>query len=162
MHANDVLKYGHATFMASHEGLPEAAWLEPGACGAWSVKDIVAHLASYEQMLIDVLKSIAGEGPTPTLDHMLAHGDAFNDDEVRRRAALTPAAVLAEYESACAAARERVARLTEDDVRRAGILTWYGEAYDLEDFLVYAFYGHKREHSAQIMAFRDRLGGTVD
>ncbi len=26
----------------------------------------------------------------------------------------------------------------------------------LDDFLVYAYYGHKREHSAQIAAFRDR------
>jgi len=29
--------------------------------------------------------------------------------------------------------------------------------YALDDFLVYAYYGHKREHSAQIAAFRDRL-----
>ena len=29
--------------------------------------------------------------------------------------------------------------------------------YALDDVLVYMYYGHKREHSAQIAAFRDRL-----
>jgi hypothetical protein len=27
----------------------------------------------------------------------------------------------------------------------------------LDDFIVYTYYGHKREHAAQIAAFRDRL-----
>jgi len=44
-----------------------------------------------------------------------------------------------------------------DAMRQAGTLPWYGLEYALDDFLVYAFYGHKREHSAQIAAFRDRL-----
>ena len=34
---------------------------------------------------------------------------------------------------------------------------WYGKEYALDDFIVYTFYGHKREHSAQIAAFRDLL-----
>jgi len=29
--------------------------------------------------------------------------------------------------------------------------------YALDDFIVYTNYGHKREHSAQIAAFRDGL-----
>ena len=40
---------------------------------------------------------------------------------------------------------------------QAGTLPWYGMAYSLDDVLVYMYYGHKREHSAQIAAFRDRL-----
>jgi hypothetical protein len=27
--------------------------------------------------------------------------------------------------------------------------------YALDDYIVYAYYGHKREHSAQIAVFRD-------
>lgn len=33
-----------------------------------------------------------------------------------------------------------------------------GPEYDLEDFIVYTSYGHKREHCAQIKLFRKRLG----
>ena len=39
--------------------------------------------------------------------------------------------------------------------RQSGTLPWYGMEYALDDFLVYIYYGHKREHSAQIAAFRD-------
>ena len=41
--------------------------------------------------------------------------------------------------------------------RQVGALPWYGAGYTLEDFLVYTFYGHKREHGAQIDGFRSRL-----
>ena len=33
-------------------------------------------------------------------------------------------------------------------------LAWYGDAYDLDDFIAYMYYGHKREHAAQIKLFR--------
>jgi hypothetical protein len=29
--------------------------------------------------------------------------------------------------------------------------------YALDDFIVYQYYGHKREHCAQIAVFRDKL-----
>jgi hypothetical protein len=49
------------------------------------------------------------------------------------------------------------ARISADVYRQNGTLPWYGSEYDLDDFIVYTFYGHKREHSAQIAAFRDWL-----
>lgn len=45
----------------------------------------------------------------------------------------------------------------EEKWRETGALPWYGEGYDLEDFIAYAFYGHKREHSAQVNVFTDRF-----
>jgi hypothetical protein len=41
--------------------------------------------------------------------------------------------------------------------RRPGILPWYGADYDLEDVIAYMYYGHKREHAAQIAAAKDRV-----
>ena len=72
MNAVEILKYAHLTVLQTLDGFPASVWDTPGASGTWSVKDIIAHLAS-------------------------------------------------------------------------------------DDFLVYAYYGHKREHSAQTAAFRDRL-----
>ncbi len=43
------------------------------------------------------------------------------------------------------------------DILKYGTLPWYGMEYALDDFIVYTFYGHKREHSAQIAAFGDLL-----
>jgi hypothetical protein len=50
-----------------------------------------------------------------------------------------------------------VAQIRPEQFRQVGILPWYGMDYSLDDLLVYMYYGHKREHSAQIAAFRDRL-----
>ena len=58
MNATDILKYGQPTVLSTLDGFPENAWEMPGACGVWSVKDIIAHLASYEQVLIDILARI--------------------------------------------------------------------------------------------------------
>jgi hypothetical protein len=48
MNAVDVLKYGNATFVGTLALVPENQRETGGACGWWSVKDLVAHLASYE------------------------------------------------------------------------------------------------------------------
>ncbi|HVO70603.1 MAG TPA: ClbS/DfsB family four-helix bundle protein [Aggregatilineaceae bacterium] len=37
---------------ANLAGLSEAEMLEPGACGDWSVKDILAHLVAWEQLFL--------------------------------------------------------------------------------------------------------------
>ncbi len=64
------------------EGLPEAAQEAPGVFDAWSVQDVVAHLASDEPALVDLPERIADGGPTPSLDRFREQGPAFNDAEV--------------------------------------------------------------------------------
>ena len=157
MNAVDILKYGHLTVLQTLEGFPESAWDTPGACGTWSVKDIIAHLASYELVLIDVLTTLRGGGPTPVLNRFLELRGRFNDSEVDSRKGHTMQEVLGEYNDTHAQVMSMVARLSSDTLRQKGTLPWYGEVYALDDFLVYGYYGHKREHSAQIAAFHDRL-----
>lgn len=155
MHPTDVLRYGHSTFMRSIEDLPPELWHEPGACGSWSIRDIVAHIASYEQMLVEVAESLHDDAAeTPALDRMTSGAGAWNDDEVARRAGRTADALVDEYRSAHDRALDLLAALPDERWRTAGILKWYGEDYDLEDFVVYTFYGHKREHAGQIGVFR--------
>jgi uncharacterized protein (TIGR03083 family) len=157
MHPHDVLKYGHTTLIATLDNFPPSAVNRPGACGVWSVKDIVAHLASYELMLVDVLHSHLGEAATPHLDQLFAQGDQFNDSQVEARQAHSFEQVLSEYNDAHAQVMALAAQLPATAFQQTGSLPWYGAEYDLDDFIVYSFYGHKREHSAQVAAFRDRL-----
>lgn len=158
MNTMNVLRYGHETVVQAVDGLPQEAWETPHVCGVWSVKEIVAHLASFEQMLIDVLRSLMGETETPTLDRFKAGIQAFNDAEVARRADKSAADVWAEYESAYREAAALMAEIPVEGRRVDGSLPWYGADYSLEDFIVYTFYGHKREHCAQIGVFRERMG----
>ena len=83
---------------ATVAGLSDAAltqvWL-----GAWSVRDILAHMAGWQRELIPVLERLArGEKP-------IANGvsyddvDGWNAQFVAERAGLSPAAVLKELEA---------------------------------------------------------------
>jgi hypothetical protein len=158
MNAVDVLKYGHQTVLRTLDSLPQTEWETPGVCGTWSVKDIIAHLASYEHMLVDVLTTLLGGGPTPYLDKMGTLGPLqFNNAEVASRQDKTIAEVVAEFNDTQAKTMVLAARVPAETYRQNGTLPWYGPEYDPDDFIVYTFYGHKREHSAQIAVFGDGL-----
>lgn len=154
MNALDVLKYGHQTVLQTLDGFPDEAWEKPGACGSWSVKDIIAHLTSFEYVLVDVLQTFLDDGPTP---YLTKFADAnFNDTEVELRREKTIRGVLAEYNESYGRVSKLAGQIAPERFRQSGTLPWYGAEYALDDFIVYTFYGHKREHCAQIAAFRDQ------
>ena len=155
MNATDILKYGQLTVLREIEGVPASAWETSGACGFWSVKDIVAHLASYEEVLIDILSGLLGQHQTPYLDQFTQPGGQFNDTEVEKRSGKTMPELLDELNTAHARVIELLALIPAETRRQPGLLPWYGLEYALDDLLVYMYYGHKREHSAQIAAFHD-------
>ena len=156
MDAMSIMKYGQQTVLRTLEAFPESAVDVSGACGYWSVNDIIAHLASYELVLIDVFTTFAGAGPTPYLDKVTGEGgQAFNDAEVSRRHRMPLREVLTEFEDAHRRALASAEKIPPELFVKAGTLPWYGMEYALDDYIVYQFYGHKREHSAQIAAFRD-------
>jgi hypothetical protein len=132
-----------------------------GVCGIWSVRQIIAHLASHELIMIDALASLLdAQSPTPALEAYGAQGLAYNDIEVEKRQGMTYAAIVDEYKASAARVRELAARVPLERRRTAGLLPWYGREYDLEDFVAYSAYGHKREHGAQINVYRDTLKTT--
>ena len=156
MDAMSIMKYGQRTVLKTLEEFPTAAVELSGACGFWSVKDIISHLASYELALIDAFSTFVGGGPTPYLDKLTGEGgQAFNDAEVSRRHGMPLREVLTEFEDAHRRALALAEKIPPELFVKAGTLPWYGMEYALDDYIVYQFYGHKREHSAQIAAFRD-------
>jgi len=162
MNAPDVLKYGHKTVLDTLQALPpEADWGAGGVCGVWSVRDILAHLASYELALVDVLKGFLGAEPGPHLQELLQQGARFNEIQVGRRQGLTPAEALAEYTQAYQEVQSLAPQISPEACRQVGSLPWYGAEYSLDDLIVYQYYAHKREHCAQINVYRDRLEGKV-
>jgi hypothetical protein len=154
MNSQDVLRYGHLTVLGALGEVPGEAWETPGVCGIWSVKQIIAHLASYEQVLVELIAQFRRGEPSAFVSPFTA---SFNDEQVALRDRLTPEAICAEYESAVAQVLEAIGQVGEEQLRQPGLLPWYGPEYALDDFLVYSYYGHKREHSAQIAVFTDQL-----
>ena len=157
MNALDILKYGHLTVIRTIEGFPKDQWYTTGACGYWSVKDLVAHLGSFELVLEEILKNLLGNNPTPMLDQYTDPQADFNDGQVNQRSSMTMDQVLDEYRQAYERVTVTAAKISTETWNREGILPWYGAEYDLEDFIVYTYYGHKREHCGQIAVFSDRF-----
>jgi hypothetical protein len=158
MNAADVLKYGHLWVHKHLDGLSEEQCLENGVCGVWSVKDIIAHLGSYEFILVEVFSSCLGPILTPTLNLMTSmDGDSFNALQVDLRKEKTISAVIDEYDEAYSKVTSLLPRIKQKVLQEPGTLPWYGNEYSLDDFIVYQYYGHKREHCAQIAVYRDTL-----
>lgn len=162
MNALDILKYGHLTVLRAIDKLPEPDWHTGGVCGVWSVKDIIGHLAVYELILEEVMTGFLNQGDVaqPNLNKMTAQGNAFNDNEAALRKDYTVEQASREYMDAYARVAALAPEIGPEKYREAGTLPWYGMEYALDDYIVYAFYGHKREHCAQIDAYRDRLRRT--
>ena len=158
MNPADILKYGQRTMHGALDAVPMDQWEVAGVCGVWSVKDIVAHLTSYELWLVETFNNILHQSGQPLLEQVGKLGfDGFNDEQVSSRKPLSAQAVLTEFDRAY----EEVTRLTKDVPAalwsQNGTLPWYGAEYSLDDYIVYSFYGHKREHSAQVNVFKDSL-----
>ncbi len=158
MDALDILSYGHKHVMDAVDGLADDGWEIPKVTTAWSVKDVLAHLASFELMLEDALRSVVEPGAaTPTLARMGGGGD-FANDEVAARAGRSHGEVFDEYTKAHERVMALLERLTAERLRETGTIPWYGEKYSLDDLIVYTNYAHKREHTGQIRLFRKREG----
>ena len=55
-----------------------------------------------------------------------------------------------------------IADIPAEVLRQPGTIPWYGDEYALDDLIVYQYYGHKREHMAQVDKFRDEFRVRVE
>lgn len=154
MNARDILYYGDRTLLASLERVPADECTTPGLIGWWSAREALAHLAIFEAGLTEILESFLG-GPPSRL--MVGMESEKNDALVAQKEGMTFDALLAEYNSHVARNLELIEKIPPETLRAVGALPWYGDEYALDDFLVYTYYGHKREHAARFEAFGDML-----
>ena len=133
----------------------------PGACGEFSARDLMVHMGTQENILVDILGGFVTPGtPTPYFDRMMElGGDPYTMAQIAEaRAQNTPVAVVrAAYDAAHARLLELAAQIPVETFRQPGTIPWYGAEYALDDLIVYFNYGHKREHSGQLGLFRDRF-----
>ena len=156
MNASELLEKSNLLVIQTVDDLPETAWDIPGACGNWSVKDIIAHLASYEHIVVDVLNIFQKEQPTPYILEFLHQLDQFNKVEVEARKYETAQHVLDEYQDAQVEATSLLMQIPDEKVQERGTMPWYGDDCCLADF-INRIYDHTQEHCAQIARFRQCL-----
>ncbi|MBA2447644.1 MAG: ClbS/DfsB family four-helix bundle protein [Chloroflexi bacterium] len=77
-----------AAFEESYAGLPDAWLMEPGVIGDWSVKDILAHVTTWEEEALKHLPLIIEGGRPP---RYITYGgiDAFNAQMTEQKRGLS-------------------------------------------------------------------------
>jgi len=79
---------------ASYAGLSDSQLLEPGVTGAWSVRDILAHVTTWEEEALKYLPLILEGGKPPRYSVSYGGIDAFNARMTEEKSGLSLAEVL--------------------------------------------------------------------
>lgn len=110
-----------AVFDTKVDAVPSARFEEAGAARGHSVKDIVAHVAAYEELIVERLRA-ARAGETTAFDRDRDGWEVFND-RIWAEAATRGAREVVEHARAVYADLiEEVSRLTDEELAgRVGV-----------------------------------------
>jgi len=126
---------------------------QPGAVGAWSVKDVLAHIAFWECYAVNIIRD-ALRGETPVL--------VAEDDTERNNASVVAqyyqrslSAVIADWQQAREDLIEQLEQLTDDDLNDPDRFPW-SDGRTLLDRIAGNSYDHEQEHIEQIRVWMGR------
>jgi hypothetical protein len=148
------LSTARAQLLAAIEGLSEADMTTLPALGAWTLRDVLAHIsgwAAWDLQTIEALRQ--GEHPDLTA---IRDVDVFNSRLVTERADWSVARILDEMEETHVALQALVRSLPVEDLFRGG--PFRGPYWDSLAGWLRVAWEHEEEHTQQIRAWRDKLG----
>lgn len=131
---------------SSYAGLSEAELLEPGVTGAWSVRDIVAHVTWWEEEALTHLPLILAGGRPPRYSVTYGGIDAFNALKTKEKAGLSLSEVFRERDETHTRLLDYVGRVPEDRIVRE---TRFRRRLRLDT------YGHYPKHARAILTWRE-------
>ena len=133
----------------SYAGLSAEQLLEPGVVGDWSVRDILAHVTTWEQEALNALPAIRRGERLPRYSQLYGGIDAFNALMTRRKCRLALDEVLRQHAAVHADLLTLIGALSDIETasgtrlyRRLGADTWR----------------HYPEHARSIRAWREKRG----
>lgn len=147
---------GNKSFLKSIEGINPEIIDRPGACGEWSIKDILSHIVSYEELFVEVFQGQLDGGKTVlTLVKIGNDHQKFNDLGIARGKKKSFEALVSEYNKLNEKVMELAGKISPETYSKVGTIPWYGGEYALDDLIIILNYGHKKEHGAQIGLFKE-------
>jgi hypothetical protein len=104
-------------FTQSYAGLSDTQLAAPGVAGDWSVKDILAHVTTWEEEALEYLPLIIAGGTPP---RYVTYGglDAFNAQKTAEKRSLALAEVLRQRDTIHARLREYVQSVPDEQFTR--------------------------------------------
>jgi hypothetical protein len=134
-------------FQQSYAGLTESRLLEPGVSGSWSVRDILAHVTTWEEEALKYLPVILENGKPPR--YSVTHGgiDAFNAQMTGRKKDLPLSEVLQQLEATHRQLVNLVRNTSDGEFTRE---TRFRRRLRADT------YGHYPKHAEAILRWRER------
>lgn len=134
-------------FQDSYAGLPDPLLMEPGVTGDWSIRDILAHVTTWEEEALKHLPFII-DGKKPPR-YSVAYGGikAFNAHKTEEKKNLSLSEVLRQQESTHRRLIEFIESAPEDQFRSA---TRFRHRLRLDT------YSHYPKHTGAIRKWREQ------
>jgi hypothetical protein len=135
--------------LESYAGLSEEQLIQPGVTGAWSVKDIIAHVTWWEEEALAHLPVILAGGKPPRYSTTYGGIDAFNARMTEQRKEWSLAQVLARRDDVH---RRLIAFIESVPVDQVSGDTRFRRRLRLDT------YGHYPKHAKAISKWRNTRG----
>ena len=142
------LEAAWGAFTASYDGLSDAQLMKSGVTGDWSVRDILAHVTTWEEEALMHLPLILEGGTPPRYSVRYGGIDAFNARMTEQKAGLSLAAVRRQLDETHRRLIDLVRRTPEDPLSRAP---------RFRHLLRLDTYGHYPQHIKAIRRWRRRM-----
>jgi len=126
-------------------GLPDKALVHPGACGGWSIKDVMNHIAAWQEATLEALPELLQGHKLPAGQYSIEKFNAMHNAEDKDRTLV--------------ASRRRLSR------SRRELLSFLtavpeGQLLDLKSrvgtWVKYATYGHYDEHLYSLQEYQSK------
>lgn len=134
-------------FKESYAGLSDPLLMEPGVTGAWSVRDIIAHVTTWEEEALKHLPVVLEGGRPPRYSVTYGGIDAFNARMTKQKECLSLSEVLRQLDDTHRRVIEVIERAPEDQWIRE---TRFRRRLRLDT------YDHYPKHAAAIRSWRVR------
>lgn len=135
--------------------LSDADLQQPNVVGIWSIKDVLAHIASWEQRFMEWYRAGKRGDPSGKLEPNLSQEivDRMNQECYERDRRLSLAETRTLFDTSYRDTRAVIEAMSEDEIFRVGYYAWTGK-WPLLAYLRANTDGHYAEHAEQIEAWR--------
>ncbi len=152
----EQIRQARGALLTAIEGLPDDAMLRPGVVGFWSVKDMLAHLTTWESELITALAQLDKPNRVPEIVK-IEDIDDWNEEQYRINVRRGLDVVMEDFNGVhkhLIKAVEALDDKTLDDVRK---FPWM-EGEPLTYLIMENAIWHEQEHAEDIRKWRGQEG----
>jgi len=153
----DAMRTGYTALEKTLAPLDEAQMTTSGVNGTWSIKDNIAHIVTWQRILLDRLHAVARD-ETPTSygsDQTDEDIDKLNEQFYQQSKSRQLADVLADFRTTYAQIEEAVQSTSEEDLIDPQRFPW-AKGVPLWRYVAGDTYEHYLEHITSIQKWLSR------